>query len=268
MALSADAAPTLEPFWDEAELPASLRPYLAFQARRYGHIVQALAPFAPLTGRTVLDLGGGVGSLDVVLHAAYGGTYDLAEFVPPTPVHLAALTRRGVRAHYHLDLTAPHPLQGVPGPYDLLLFVEVLEHLLVNPLLLFREFWDHLAPGGFLFLTTPNQARLGNRLKLLRGRSIKESGRYPTEPGRTYGHVVEYTRAELDHLLAVEGFRPVAHRIVQQVPSVAPSARQRAAVRLLNLGLFRRWELGDDILALYQKVARPVLQVADPSGRI
>ena len=260
--------PSLARFWDEAELAAAQRPYLAFQARRYGHIVEALRPLAPLRDRTVLDLGGGAGSLDVVLHQVFGGTYELAEYLAPTSAHLAALQRRGLRHHFHLDLTAAHPLDGVPTDYDLMLFVEVLEHLLVNPLLLFREFWNHLRPGGHLFLTTPNLARLGNRWKLLRGQSIKESGRYPLEPGRTYGHVIEYTRGELDHLLWVEGFAPVAHRVVQQVPSITPTTAQRAVVRLLNLGLLERWELGDDILALYRKVERPVLTVRDPSGRI
>ena len=258
----------LRRFWDDAGLPAEARPYLQYQARRYPHILDALRPYGPLEGKRVLDLGGGVGSLDVAMHERLGGVYDLAEFTPPTAAHRAALGTRGVVEYHHLDLTTPHPLEGLPTDYDLLLFVEVLEHLLVNPLLLFREFWDHLRPGGLLFLTTPNQSRLRNRVRLLLGRSIKEVGRYPLEAGRTYGHVQEYGRRELDYLLEVEGFSPVHTAVVQQLPSVTPSRFQRAAVRLLNLGLARRWELGDDILGLYRKVERPVVRVHDASGRI
>ncbi len=258
----------LNGFWAAAGIPVEVRPYLAFQARRYPRIVEMLRPYQPFHGRRILDIGGGVGSLDVILAAAFGGTFELADVAPASPGLDGALRDRGIAAHHVVDLTADHPLAGLPSDYDLLLFVEVLEHLLVNPLLLFREFWGHLRPGGLLFLTTPNLARLGNRLKLVLGRSIKESGRYPLEAGQTYGHVVEYTRSELDQLLAVEGFAPVAARVVQQPPSPRPSRGQRLGGRLLNLELLRRWELGDDILALYRKVERPATSPRILAGRV
>ena len=258
----------LRAFWTEAGVPPDRWPYFEFQARRYASIVHALAPVRPLDGKVVLDLGGGVGSLAVVAHAQLGGTFELAEFVAPNDAHARALATRGVRRGYAVNLSAEHPLSGLPTDYDGILFVEVLEHLLVNPLFLFREIWDHLRPGGFLFLTTPNMARLGNRWKLLRGRSIKENGRYPVEPGGVNGHVIEYTRGELDQLLSFEGFRPVAHRIVQQMPSLAPSGRQRFGVRLLNRDGLQRFELGDDILALYRKAERGPRPLPDPSGRL
>ena len=263
-----EPADFLRTFWTEAGVPPDRWPYLEFQARRYPSIVEALRPVRPLDRQVVLDLGGGVGSLAVVARAQLGGTFELAEFVAPTEAQARALAARGVRRGYAVDLGAAHPLAGLPTDYDGILFVEVLEHLLVNPLFLFREIWDHLRPGGFLFLTTPNMARLGNRWKLLRGRSIKENGRYPIEPGGVNGHVIEYTRAELDQLLAFEGFQAVAHRIVQQVPSLAPTGRQRLGVRLLNRDGLQRFELGDDILALYRKTERGPRTVSDPSGRL
>ncbi len=259
---------TLPPFWKEAGLPADAIPYLEFQSRRYPGLVEALAPARPFDGRRILDVGGGAGSLVVVLQATYGGSYDLAEVSAPGGLHAAALRRRGVEGIHAVDLSAPHPLDGLRSDYDLLLFVEVLEHLLVNPLLLFREFWTHLKPGGFLFLTTPNPARVLNRARLLLGRSIKEGGRYPLEPGKNFGHVIEYGRAELDRLLGVEGFDPVAHRVVQQPPAPTAGWARRWGTRLLNARALARWELGDDILALYRKGERPVPRVTDPSGRI
>ena len=263
---AADEA-TLERFWEAAGLPDAQRPYLRFQARRYPSIVHALAPIAPFTGKAILDVGGGAGSLSVQLHEAYGGSYDLAEYVPPGPKHQAALAERGVGRQFHLDLTVPAPLTPAPSDYDLVLFVEVLEHLLANPVFLFREFWDHLKPGGHLFLTTPNQARLRNRVRLVLGRSIKEPGRYPLNPGTTYGHVIEYGRRELDQLAWVEGFAPVASGVCQQPPPRSSWA-QRAGTAVLNSRLGRRLELGDDILALYRKVERPVVHIRDPSGRL
>lgn len=258
----------LRAFWAEAGVPSERWPYLEFQARRYPSIVRALDAVRPLDGKVVLDLGGGVGSLAVAARAALGGTFELAEFVAPTDAHARALAARGVRRSYAVDLGAPHPLAGLPTDFDGILFVEVLEHLLVNPLFLFREIWDHLTPGGFLFLTTPNMARLGNRWKLLRGRSIKENGRYPVEPGGVNGHVIEYTRDELDRLLTFEGFRPQRHRIVQQSPSNRLGLAHRFAVRTLNRDALQRFELGDDILALYRKGTRGPRTISDPSGRL
>ncbi|MCI4324845.1 MAG: class I SAM-dependent methyltransferase [Thermoplasmata archaeon] len=255
----ARATTALRSFWDASALPPERREYAEFQARRYPSIVQFLSESPSGAGSKVLDLGGGTGSLAVALRAAFGGTYEVADFLVPTDTVRAAQVAHGVVAAYRCDLTAHPALDGIPADYDLILFVEVLEHLLVNPLLLFRELRRHLKPGGRLFLTTPNVARLGNRYRLLRGQSIQERGRYPRDGAGVYGHVVEYTRAELDRLLRVEAMRPVRAQIVQQMPARSVGTVKRAGVRILNRPLWSRWELGDDILALYERSETPLV---------
>ena len=257
----------LQRFWTELEIPANQRPYFAFQARRYPSIVRFLAPLAPLSGRRVLDLGGGVGSLAVALHAAYGGDYHLAEFGAPRPRAVEVGARFGLSAYHSVELGAADGLAALPADYDLILLVEVVEHLLGNPLFLFRDLHDHLRPGGHLLITTPNEARLTNRMRLLLGRSIKDAHRYPRNRGEVNGHVIEYTRRELDVLLASERFRPERHEVVQQLPSPRPGLRGRWAVRLLNLGPMRRLELGDNIRALYSTLDRPLGPIA-PGERV
>ena len=246
----------LRPFWTEAGVPPDRFLYYEFQARRYGSIVDFLARYGPRTDRRTLDLGAGVGSLSVVLKARLGGEYDLAERAAPSGPHADALRRRGIDRLFAADLARRTPLDGLPTGYDTVLLVEVLEHLLVNPLLLFRNIWDHLAPGGLLFVTTPNMARLRNRSRLAAGRSIKERGRYPWNGSDYFGHVIEFTLDELDTLLAAESFRRDHARIVQQVPRVYPSRLQRVGVRLLNTGVAQRLRLGDDLLVAYRKIDR------------
>ncbi len=257
MAGDGDPAQALRPFWAESGIPSDRWLYYAFQARRYGSIAGFLAGQGPWSDRRVLDLGGGVGSLGVVLHQELGGSYDLAEFEAPTGAHAEALGRRGVRRCFRVDLRSPSALEGLPSDYNAVLLVEVLEHLLVNPLLLFRQVWEHLRPGGLFFLTTPNQARLRNRVRLVMGRSIKEDGRYPWQDTGVYGHVIEFTLDELHRLATAESFAEVGARVVQQVPSVSPTSLQRAGVRLLNSAVGRRLRLGDDLLVAYRKVPRP-----------
>ncbi|HKV90052.1 MAG TPA: class I SAM-dependent methyltransferase [Thermoplasmata archaeon] len=253
----ARAAAALPQFWDAAGLTAERRAYAEFQARRYPSIVRFLGESPPAAPQRTLDLGGGIGSLAVALHAAFGGTYEVADFLPTDDVTRTAQRAFGIDRSDRCDLTARPALAQIGGDYDLILFVEVLEHLLVNPLLLFREIRDHLRAGGRLFLTTPNVARVGNRLKLLRGRSIQELGRYPRDGTGVYGHVVEYTRGELDRLLGTERYRPVRARIVQQMPTRTVGVVKRFGVSVLNRPFWRRWELGDDILALYERTETP-----------
>jgi 2-polyprenyl-3-methyl-5-hydroxy-6-metoxy-1,4-benzoquinol methylase len=262
----------LREFWAEAGVPADRWPYLEFQARRYASIVRFLRAVGTGPAGRTLDLGGGAGSLCVVLASELGGRYELAEYLAPSAAHAEALRRRGVGATYAVDLSKPGALARLPSEYDRILLVEVIEHLLVNPLLLFREVWEHLRPGGQLFLTTPNPARLSNRGRLLLGRTIKERGRYPRDASGVFGHVIEYGRAELDLLARSESLEPERATVIQQAPSPRPSARQRLGVRLLNSAPARRLELGDDILASYRKVPRPAdgrcPVPIDPSGRI
>jgi SAM-dependent methyltransferase len=86
---------------------------------------------------------------------------------------------------------------------DVVLFCEMLEHLLMNPLATLREIHRVLKPGGTLVLTTPNVARLGNVLLMVAGANIYD----PYSGFGPYGrHNREYTRHELHRLLAFAGF--------------------------------------------------------------
>ncbi len=92
------------------------------------------------------------------------------------------------------DLTKT-PLQTGLEPFDLIVFSEVLEHLRENPNGLFPELSSLLRPGGRLLITTPNLARLANRIKLAVGRTPLEIVGNPSQGWA--GHFREYTLQEL-----------------------------------------------------------------------
>lgn len=91
------------------------------------------------------------------------------------------------------------------GEFDLVIFAEIIEHLLNDPCKVLREIKRILKPNGTLILTTPNVARLENVTKLISGTNIYD----PYSGYGPYGrHNREYNRHELDQLLRFEGYEP------------------------------------------------------------
>jgi 2-polyprenyl-3-methyl-5-hydroxy-6-metoxy-1,4-benzoquinol methylase len=250
----AAARAALEAYWKAWGPTPEQRTWLAFQSRRFDAVLAAVAPLALNASSRVLDVGAGSGGLSVALKARFGGEYHLADYFEPTAPALAALKAQGLTTYLHCDLTAREPFAGISSGYDLVLFVEVLEHLLVNPIPLLRAMGRLARPGGHLLLTTPNQARWGNRLRLLRGRSIRERGAFPETEAPTYGHVQEYAPDELLAFLRPAGLELRSLRVVQNLPSPDPSGRARFGARLLNGRLGRGLWLGDETVLLARRV--------------
>jgi SAM-dependent methyltransferase len=97
--------------------------------------------------------------------------------------------------------TDPFPFED--GEFDLVLFCEIIEHLLVDPLHALREINRTLKPGGTLVLTTPNVGRLECVLRLITGENIY----HPYSGHGPYGrHNREYMPHEIVRLLAFAGF--------------------------------------------------------------
>jgi SAM-dependent methyltransferase len=91
------------------------------------------------------------------------------------------------------------------GAFDFVLFCEVIEHMMHDPMAALTEIWRVLKPDGTLLLTTPNVCRLENV-----ARSVAGSNNY--DPYSGYGpygrHNREYSRHEVVRLLRHAGFAP------------------------------------------------------------
>lgn len=87
--------------------------------------------------------------------------------------------------------------------FDVVLFCEIIEHLLVNPVAVLKEIKRILKPNGALILTTPNVSRLENVSKMIAGANIYD----PYSGYGSYGrHNREYNKHELYLLLNYLGF--------------------------------------------------------------
>lgn len=87
--------------------------------------------------------------------------------------------------------------------FDIVLFCEIIEHLLMDPLKVLFEIKRVLKPDGQLILTTPNVNRLENVARMLSGTNIYD----PYSAYGPYGrHNREYNKHELYLLLNHAGF--------------------------------------------------------------
>jgi SAM-dependent methyltransferase len=176
--------------------------YFYFHKARYVQILKYIEKFHFSETKKILDVGSYPYHLALAL-SLMGfsmGAINLAKGVYEETVE----KRFGIKI-LPVDL-ADEKLPYEKGNFDLLLFSETIEHLNFNQKNLFKEFERIIKPGGKIILTTPNLARLNNRIKLLIGKSINnevDKAFYP------YIHCREYTDAELIHIFKKAGFNNI-----------------------------------------------------------
>lgn len=113
-------------------------------------------------GMRVLDFGAGIGTLGEALKQR---GFDADGFEYSKEARETARARFGVELYATVD-------QLEKGRYDLITMVEVIEHLTV-PWETLRTLRECLAPGGRIYITTPNRNGLQARLHGARWREAK-----------------------------------------------------------------------------------------------
>ncbi|MEC4806491.1 MAG: methyltransferase domain-containing protein [Jaaginema sp. PMC 1079.18] len=87
--------------------------------------------------------------------------------------------------------------------FNVVLFCEIIEHLLMDPVAVLKQIKRILKPQGSLILTTPNVSRLENVVRMITGENIYD----PYSGYDPYGrHNREYNKHELYLLLTHLGF--------------------------------------------------------------
>ena len=156
----------------------------------------------------ILDIGCGYGtllSLATQIYAnARGSCMDMTEYIKPI-----------VRSRYNLEfLEGNVELDPIPGgPYDVMILTEVIEHFNFYPLPTVQKMHHALAPGGVLFLSTPDASRWGRLYDFHKW--LKD---FPMPPLLGSGdprpeikdeHMWMYNKGELTGALQDAGFRIV-----------------------------------------------------------
>ncbi len=102
------------------------------------------------------------------------------------------------------------PLPMEDASVDIVLFLEVIEHLIHSPLQVLHEISRVLKPGGVLILTTDNAIRMVQIVKMLVGQNI-----YWPYCRNAFGdrHNREYVAWEISDLLRGSGYSEVSVRL-------------------------------------------------------
>ena len=166
------------------------------------------------TSKRVLEISSFLGVVDIAL-AKIGFevyTYDIPEFQKNCKLNeLYSKFNVHPSSGYLKDVWQ----NGLPYPdnhFDAVILSEVIEHFNFNPLPVLQEINRILKKDGILYITTPNQVNLINRIKIILGRSIRNSisdsvtQLDQTNPSICGIHWREYTLEELIQLLEITGF--------------------------------------------------------------
>ena len=194
--------------------------YTKFHRLRFFDQLRALTAirtkvFGQLPAINVLDVG------VMAVSTMYG------EAVPGVNLHTCDHPRRvnnnashGFADFYPIDLEtedlgAKHP--ELRGKFHVILFCEVLEHLKMGPKEIMRDFKRLLAPGGMIYLTTPNAMAYTTFLAYFEGRSpVTRFSRQNRQAHlENIVHVREYTVRELAAEVETAGLT-IKHRAIKE----------------------------------------------------
>lgn len=155
------------------------------------------------------------------------------------------------------------PLPFSDGRFLVVTFSETIEHLPVERLnFVLSEIARVIRPGGILIASSPNQASLENRLRLLRGKSILEMPDENPYAKEIFGHIRLYTPSEMESAMSKFGFCLLRSTIESNnsgYRGASPRSFRRRIYRLYEraeerMGLLR--SLGDTWYMVFRKSPR------------
>jgi SAM-dependent methyltransferase len=168
----------------------------------------------------VLELGSNPYFLSLLIQKYFSFNLQLANYfgdpsrngLQNDPMEIEGQTHEFIYQHFNIEKDRfPYP----DSTFDVVIFCEIIEHLLMSPDWPVSEINRILKPDGFILISTPNAVRLANIAHLVRGRNI-----YPGySPHGPYGrHNREYTMDELKDLLRDHGFEVTKAEIIDLHP--------------------------------------------------
>ncbi|HEV2914298.1 MAG TPA: glycosyltransferase [Pyrinomonadaceae bacterium] len=249
----------LPPGWSEEELrelvasvlvedgpPEELRAYAEGDFRRF---VYTLGLVPDRSDQALLELGANPYFTTTLLHKFRAARLHLANFfghLEQEGVQKVTVQKTGevISYRYKQFNIEEDVFPYADDAFDVVLFCEIIEHLLYDPVHALLEIRRVLKPGGHLILTTPNVARLDNVGKLIAGENVYD----PYSGYGPYGrHNREYTTQDVFQLLSANGFNVTTLFTADVSPEQRPASGLFSLETVAPLLKHRRPEWGQYI---------------------
>jgi SAM-dependent methyltransferase len=209
---------------------AEIADYYETARERYWRSLQLLCEIG-LSGRErVVEFGGG--QLAILLNKMFGMDCTVADI---RDEYRAPIDRVGLP--FVIGNIGNEPAVAGGARYDLVILLEVIEHIPEPPYVTMEKLKAILNPGGRIYMTTPNLFRLRNIARMVLGRDFLDWFAY-AEPGQGLGHQMEYSLEHFSWQMRRAGFgvQSIRH---DQLGAVGHSTKARIARALLKPLLLR-----------------------------
>jgi glycosyltransferase involved in cell wall biosynthesis/SAM-dependent methyltransferase len=186
--------------------PGEMKGYVESDFKRF---VYTLGLVPERTGLSVLELGANPYFMTVMLSKFRDAKLELANFFDNSRTDgnqkvFIKQTGEVVNFPYKQFNVEQDVFPYADNSFDVVMFCEIIEHLLSDPVHALLEIRRVLKPGGVMVLTTPNVARLDNVRRVIAGENIYD----PYSGYGPYGrHNREYTPQDLASLISANGFQ-------------------------------------------------------------
>lgn len=185
--------------------------YAAVHLARYLHTLRHMPTRSAFSSAatSVLEIGTSFVFPDILLGRFGFDHVDVTHFDDSLgkgsqEIHLERDTRFNVLTGFNVNLEHER-VPVADGKYDMVICMEVIEHLELDPMFMLFEINRILKPGGLLYMSTPNVISARNVFKILKGYAPHFFMKYSRE--RTYyRHNIEYAPNQLLSMTNAAGF--------------------------------------------------------------
>jgi len=164
--------------------------YYEEERERYWRSLEMLCQLDLPVPATLLEIGGG--QLALLCKMLFRDDCVVADI---TQKYAAPLYKAGIE-HVTLNLMDAEPAKTMKDQFDVIVLLEVIEHIPLPAYIVFERIKPLLKPNGLIFLTTPNLFRLRNLIRMALGVEFLDRFMMP-QSGQGLGHQLEYTAPHL-----------------------------------------------------------------------
>ncbi|PWR72759.1 class I SAM-dependent methyltransferase [Methanospirillum lacunae] len=174
---------------------------------KYKYIISEILQFAPPPSN-ILSIGAGPCDLEAILADMYFQVTAIDDLNDHW--HLLGNNRIRIKEfaqRHNVDLleSSVKGIKNKDEQYDVVLLLDIIEHIVGSPRELLNYAISSLKPNGLLIIQTPNTASLNHRIKIIFGKSNQVDLNFIFwNIGEYRSHFREYTRFEMEQMLSFE----------------------------------------------------------------